>query len=510
MGKPRIDKNQTLALKLNAKMFGEQLSAFIWLDILLVAILFIGSIFYAENTASSIVSDMDEKNSASVTSGTTTSSAVDDSPYEDFSFGSYKITYTKDKPKDYNIARGIRELMPENTSSNYREFTQENEKKGFKNAIRATEYHVIVPVKNDYYMDVSILVGSFYYYALNGLIIIIVIQILMLISTAVSTRKAIAKAMEPLRELSQATQAFSDAASSPSGQYSPEALKNLARALDSINASDLDTRIPSDLMAEELKPLAGAINEMLNRINESYDSQIRFVSDASHELRTPIAVIQGYADLLSRWGTEDQDTLEESILAIRSEAESMKQLVNQLLFLARGDADSMKLDWQQLNLSSLVSEVVKEFDMIDKIHDIKADIAPNIKVEGDSGLIKQLLRILTDNSIKYTPDGGKITIRLMADNMAKIIIQDEGIGIPEDTLPHIFDRFVRADESRTRNTGGAGLGLSIGKWITEKHGGHLEVLSREGIGTRFTVVIPVIDERPVTQNKSTDEVKPKI
>jgi signal transduction histidine kinase len=156
----------------------------------------------------------------------------------------------------------------------------------------------------------------------------------------------------------------------------------------------------------------------------------------------------------------------------------------------------MKLEWNELNLSSIVSDVVKELDMIDKIHSIKTDITPDVTTYGDQGLIKQLLRILTDNSIKYTPDGGTITIKLLTDNKAKIIIQDEGVGIPEDVLPHIFDRFVRADESRTRNTGGAGLGLSIGKWIAEKHDGYLEVLSREGIGTRFTVVLPLTDRRP--------------
>ena len=483
MKKPGIDKNQSLALRLNAKMFWEQLSSFLFLDIILIAVIFCGSIAYMENTASTIADDMA------------------DLKQEEISFGNYDVTFRDSTPTDYDINKNLQDLMPENTRSPYRALTWDSGKSGFSAQLKTTEYHIFAPApayaEGQEYMDIAMKVGVFYSYAFKCMIIVMIIQIFMLISTVFSTKKAVAKALEPLRELSEATQAFSDAASGPSGQYAPDALKNLARALDAINVSHLDTRIPSELMAEELKPLAAAINEMLNRINESYDSQIRFVSDASHELRTPIAVIQGYADLLSRWGTEDKDTLDESIQAIRTEAESMKQLVNQLLFLARGDTDTMKLDWKPLDLSKIVSEVVKEFDMIDKIHDIKADIAPGIKVEGDQGLIKQLLRILTDNSIKYTPDGGVITVRLVADDMARIVIQDEGVGIPEDVLPHIFDRFVRADESRARHTGGAGLGLSIGKWITEKHNGYLEVLSREGIGTRFTVVLPVIDERPV-------------
>jgi signal transduction histidine kinase len=231
---------------------------------------------------------------------------------------------------------------------------------------------------------------------------------------------------------------------------------------------------------------------MLSRLDASYADQARFVSDASHELRTPIAVIQGYANILSRWGTEDPETLRESIEAIKSEAESMKQLVNQLLFLARGDSESMQLDWKSLDMSQLIAEAIREELMIDMAHQYKTTLAEEIFIEGDAGLIKQLFRIIADNSIKYTPAGGRIDIRLYknADDNVILEIQDDGIGIPADVLPHIFDRFVRAEASRARNTGGAGLGLSIALWITERHGGHLEVLSREGIGTRFTAVLP--------------------
>ena len=495
MGKPGMDKNTGLAMKLNAKMLGRHFSSFLGLDIILLIIIFVGSIIYMENTASSIAKDMDAM--LGISEASMVQKPGESTEYEDRFLGNYTVSFTGNEPADHKIADLLRGLMPDNTDNGERNFSYDSDKNGFKNKLNSIKYHVIIPLENNRYMDISTNIGVFYSYAFTGLIPIAIIQILMLIDTASATRKDVAKALEPLRELSQATQAFSRAANGSTGQYSPEALKNLAQALDTINAGHLDTRIPSELMNEELKPLAAAINDMLNRINESYDSQVRFVSDASHELRTPIAVIQGYADLLSRWGTEDKDTLEESIQAIRSEAESMKQLVNQLLFLARGDADSMKLDWKQLNLSKIVSEVVKELDMIDKTHQLITDIKPDIKIEGDSGLIKQLLRILTDNSLKYTPDGGNITIKLVADNMAKITIQDEGVGIPEDILPHIFDRFVRADESRARHTGGAGLGLSIGKWITEKHSGHFEVLSREGIGTRFTVVLPLVDKRPV-------------
>jgi signal transduction histidine kinase len=132
--------------------------------------------------------------------------------------------------------------------------------------------------------------------------------------------------------------------------------------------------------------------------------------------------------------------------------------------------------------------------MIDEAQafDIRLASENDLSVYGDSGLLKQLARILLDNSIKYSEAGGVINVKLAADGFGKILfsVSDEGKGIPEEILPHIFDRFVRADDARSRSTGGAGLGLSIAKWIAEKHGGHIEVVSVEDIGTKFTVILP--------------------
>jgi signal transduction histidine kinase len=324
--------------------------------------------------------------------------------------------------------------------------------------------------------------------------IIVFLQIVFILNTAALMGGAVRKNLAPIQELLTATEAFADASRSPSGRYSPEALKELARALDAVNAAHLDSRISPDAITEELRPLASAINEMLARIDEAYGAQKRFVSDASHELRTPIAVIQGYANMLLRWGSEDPATLRESVEAIKSEADAMKQMVNQLLFLARGDNESMNIDWQAVCLTDVVKEVVREEAMIDEAQafNIKLISEDGLKVYGDSGLLKQLTRILLDNSIKYSEAGGSINVRLAADGFGKILlsVSDEGKGIPNDILPHIFDRFVRADDARTRSTGGSGLGLSIAKWIAEKHGGHIEVVSVEGIGTKFTVILP--------------------
>ncbi|HBC92592.1 MAG TPA: sensor histidine kinase, partial [Pelotomaculum sp.] len=254
------------------------------------------------------------------------------------------------------------------------------------------------------------------------------------------------------------------------------------------------TRISVGETQSELKSLASAINGMLDRINESYRSQVRFVSDASHELRTPISVIQGYVNLLDRWGKNDEKTLQESIDAIKDETENMKSLVEQLLFLARGDNNTMALQVERFELSALAEEVLRETQMIDGGHEYNSHAAP-VFINADRSLVKQATRILIDNAMKYSPPGKRIIVSVSsADGYARLTVQDEGIGIKSEAVPRILDRFYRADESRAKATGGAGLGLSIAKWITERYGGHIEVLSRLDIGTRISIVFPTAPE----------------
>ena len=307
----------------------------------------------------------------------------------------------------------------------------------------------------------------------------------------------IKKTLQPIQELAAAAARLGNA-SAPSGM-SPKELSALAGRLDQITASHLDTRIPVSGTQKELRTLAEAINAMLDRLAAAYRAQMRFVSDASHELRTPISVIQGYASLLDRWGKDDPETRQEAIDAIRSEAGAMKELVEQLLFLVRGDNDSMHIEMTDFDLTEVAAQVLKETEMIDQTHPFAARWAGGpVPVHADLGLMKQCLRVLVDNSVKYTPAGGRITIRVEPQgDTARLSVQDEGQGIDPKSLPHIFERFFRTDQSRTRQTGGTGLGLAIAKYIVDRHGGWLEVLSREGVGTRMTVVLPLarLEER---------------
>ena len=320
-------------------------------------------------------------------------------------------------------------------------------------------------------------------------VVLLVVQLLHLFRTILTRADLIRGVLRPISDLAQQAQTLSK----EKGPLSVREMQALAGTLDEINAARLDTRIDLDTTQDELKNVAVAINSLLERINESYRLQARFVSDASHELRTPIAAIQGYANLLDRWGKNDPEALQESIDALKEEATNMKDLVEQLLFLARGDNNTMHLDLERFDLGSLAQTIFKETEMINGGHTFEIQ-ASEAFVLADQGLVKQAGRILVDNAIKYTPVGGTVRIVVTsAQDQAWFSVQDSGIGIPPGDIPHIFDRFYRADESRARVTGGTGLGLSIAKWIAERHGGHLEVLSREDFGSRISLVLPQSD-----------------
>lgn len=320
---------------------------------------------------------------------------------------------------------------------------------------------------------------------------LLIIEGLILLMGIGKGRRSIRRILRPLTEMSKQAQNLSAASAKGIPAEEMKRLRELAGTISNIDATKLDKRLSVDETQSELKDLANAINSMLNRIDEAYRSQVRFVSDASHELRTPISVIQGYVNLLDRWGKNDEATLQEAIDAIKSEAESMKELIEQLLFLARGDNETLHLDLEVIDCSEMIEEILKETQMIDSLHTFRIKSMTPTFVNADRQLLKQALRILIDNSIKYTPDNGEILVSVTdEDGMVRISVQDNGIGIDPQNLPYIFERFYRSDESRARMTGGSGLGLAIMKWIIDRHGGTIEVISRKDIGTRTTILLP--------------------
>ncbi|ATW26067.1 sensor histidine kinase [Candidatus Formimonas warabiya] len=269
-------------------------------------------------------------------------------------------------------------------------------------------------------------------------------------------------------------------------------VKTMTKTVQEISFHALDKRLNVKGSKDELKDLAKTFNEMLDRIQKSVEQQNQFVSDASHELRTPIAVVQGYADLLVRWGKDDPKVLEESISAIKSEAESMNALVEKLLFLARGDKNSQKVEKQSFPLCEVVQEILKETRLIDPHHQILNERNEEFMVLADRKLIKEAIRIFMDNSIKFTPVGGTIKLNLYQKaKKAVISIEDSGIGISKEDLPYIFNRFYRADKSRTKSSGGTGLGLAIAKWIIDNHQGKIDVWSELNAGTVVRIELPL-------------------
>lgn len=269
-------------------------------------------------------------------------------------------------------------------------------------------------------------------------------------------------------------------------------IKNMTKTTKAISINALEKRLNVINSHDELKQLAETFNDMLDRIQTSYEMQNQFVSDASHELRTPIAVIQGYANMLYRWGKDDKDVLDESITAIKSESYNMQQLVEKLLFLARSDKNTQKIYKEEFYINELITEIIKETKLIDLSHEISTNINEESPIYADKNLLKQALRIFIDNSIKYTPSGGSIKLNsYIKKNNVIIEIIDTGIGIPKDDLPHIFTRFYRCDKSRTKESGGTGLGLSIAKWIIGMHNGSIVVESKTDMGTKITIALLV-------------------
>ena len=328
---------------------------------------------------------------------------------------------------------------------------------------------------------------------------VVVFQVLSLIN-GIFLPRHIRRRLKPLNDLALTAEAMGSAtADNPMGSAAGAAadkMETLRHAIDSanVNAPNVSTG-DADLRSIEV-----ALNGLLRQMQEAKLQQMQFVNDASHELRTPIAVIQGYVNML-----------DESISALKQESTHMQELVEQLLFLARGDAGRNNLNMETIDLGTIVREVYEESAMIDPSHayclSVQGKVAdthamgetaaaptralsmPTCLMVGDVALVKQAMRILVQNAVKYSPAGTQITIGVQADGRkVACSVADEGIGLAPEEVPHAFERFWRADEARqAAGVGGTGLGLSIAKWIMDAHEGRIDVVSLKGVGTRFTL-----------------------
>jgi Signal transduction histidine kinase len=268
-------------------------------------------------------------------------------------------------------------------------------------------------------------------------------------------------------------------------------IQNLIKTARNISTTDLNRRIDLTGPHDELYQLGKTLNQMLERLEQGFQSQQEFLNAVSHDLRTPLAVVRSYSDILNRWGKDDPKVIRESLPAIAKAVNVMERLVNDLLLLAKMQSGP-SLNLEPVGLIELAEEVAHEAQAITEKITVILQLTNAIIVKADEYYLKRALWALVDNAIKYTPPGGKVNIKVNENDLkeAVITIIDTGPGISPGELQKIFERFYRGDFSRSSGKG-FGLGLAIAKEIVEAHGGRIEVESEIGKGSAFKIMIPL-------------------
>jgi heavy metal sensor kinase len=259
-----------------------------------------------------------------------------------------------------------------------------------------------------------------------------------------------------------------------------------------ISAKNLHERLRVNNESDELGRLAGVFNELLSRLDRSFENMREFMADASHELRTPLSIIRGEADVAL---SQDRDSTDykEALAIIQDEARRLSRLVDDLLVLARADAGQRPLQTGEFYLNDLVEESCRAAQVLAAQKGLSLALAssPDIPFRGDEDLLRRMVLNLLDNAVKYTPAGGAISVTLVAEAAhVKIIVADTGIGVPAEAAAQIFERFYRIRRARSRADGGSGLGLAIARWAAEAHHGSIALASKPDQGSTFTVTLP--------------------
>jgi signal transduction histidine kinase len=247
---------------------------------------------------------------------------------------------------------------------------------------------------------------------------------------------------------------------------------------------------------DEISNLAMSVNSMTEQLSAVEESRRQFVSDVSHELKTPLATIKLLSESILQSQAFDEDMVREFLGDMTNEVDRLTRIVERLLTLTKNDSQVSKIEFKTVDLTNLIDMVTRKLRPLAKeknitltYHRESEDKTIEMLLDGDK--IYEAVYNIADNSIKYTPEGGSVDIRLFSDITSVMIeIEDTGIGIPKEDTSHIFDRFYRVDKARARETGGTGLGLSIASEAVSQHGGHIEVISEEGEGSKFIIILP--------------------
>jgi len=266
----------------------------------------------------------------------------------------------------------------------------------------------------------------------------------------------------------------------------------IAQTAKEIGESDLSRRIDVNTR-DELGRLAATLNETIGRLENAFRRQKQFTSDASHELRTPLAIIEAESTLALQ-KERPPSNYRQSLETISQEAKQMSSLIDRLLVLARADAGKEQWDFAEVDLGELIGNLSTDVEVLcqEKGLNFQLDKAQGLVVNGDEAKLRELFMNLLDNAIRYTPPPGTISLSLRHEGqMVVVAITDTGIGIPAEDIPLIFERFYRVDKARSRTEASSGLGLAICRHIAEAHGGKIEVDSKMGVGSTFSVWLPL-------------------
>jgi heavy metal sensor kinase len=275
-----------------------------------------------------------------------------------------------------------------------------------------------------------------------------------------------------------------------------------------IGADNLHERVPVRNAQDELGHLAGSFNNLLDRLDHSFEHQRRFMADASHELRTPVAILCGEADVTLSQPSRSSEDYRASLAILRAEARRLKHIVEDLFTLARADAGQHPLTLSNFYLDELIIECSRSMKTLAAAKQITltCNASKELPIQADEALLRRMIVNLLDNAIKYTSPSGRVSVSCDAEDLRYVMtVSDTGQGIPLDLQPRIFERFFRADKVRSRSGsdgGGAGLGLSISLWIVQAHGGNLELTRSENDGSTFTVHLPPAVEQLIPRLSS--------
>ena len=265
-----------------------------------------------------------------------------------------------------------------------------------------------------------------------------------------------------------------------------------------IGATNLNERIPEPQNNSELGRLARVFNDLLARLDQSFSQQKRFMADASHELRTPVAVVCGESEVALSQPTRNEQEYRESLTIVNDEGQRLTRMVEDLFTLAHADAGEYSLVVTDFYLDESLNECVRSVRSLAALKNLEISYQPpkhEIAFQGDEPLVRRMILNLLHNAIKYTPKGGQVRVSVNDKrHHCEVVVSDTGPGIPREAQPHVFDRFFRVDKARSRdeslNGSGAGLGLSIAKWVAELHGGSIILDGSTGEGARFVISLP--------------------